>query len=186
MIVVHNSSYDMRILVFVLMPNHWHLILYPRKDGDMGTFMHKVTNAHTRKVHALTKTVGTGPLYQGRYKSFIIENDKHLLTVILTVMRYVERNPVRAKMVKRCEDWQWGSAFMRKQTSKDMIAPPPMSLPRNYAVWISEPETTDILEQVRCSVVRGAPFGGAVWKEEMLSKHSLVSMVRSEGRPKKI
>ena len=81
---------DMCILAFALMPNHWHLLLYPKKDGDMGEFMHWLTNAHTRRVHALTETTGTGPLYQGRYKSFLAKSDHHLLTVL----KYIERNPV--------------------------------------------------------------------------------------------
>ncbi len=84
----------MRILAYTLMPNHWHLVLYPQNDGDMGTFMHRLSNAHTRKVHAKTLTNGSGHLYQGRYKSFLVGDDRYLLTLI----KYVERNPVRAKL----------------------------------------------------------------------------------------
>ena len=73
---------EMRVLAFALMPNHWHLALYPHADGDMGTFMHRITNTHTRIIHARTGTTGTGPLYQGRYKSFLVEDDQHLLEKI--------------------------------------------------------------------------------------------------------
>lgn len=90
----------MRLLAYCLMPNHWHLLVYPEHDGALSVFMHKLTNAHTRHVHTTTKTIGTGPLYQGRYKSFLIEKDTHLLTVI----KYVERNAVRAKLSKRAEN----------------------------------------------------------------------------------
>ena len=131
-----------------------------------------------------TKTTGTGPLYQGRYKSFVIENDKHLLTVI----KYVERNPVRAKLAKRCEEWRWGSAWIRTHgnaAQKSILAVSPVPLPRNYSAWIHEAENAEVLDGIRRSVVRGAPFGSTSWKEEMISTYGLISTVRAEGRPKK-
>src|SRR3989344_2617716 len=67
--------FDMRILAYELMPNHFHLVLYPKNDGDLGLFMHRLCNAHTRKVHAHTNTNGSGHLYQGRYKSFQLPDD---------------------------------------------------------------------------------------------------------------
>ncbi len=131
---------DMRILGYALMPNHWHLLLYPQNDGDMGLFMHWLTNAHTRRVHARTETIGTGPLYQGRYKSFLIKQDRHLLTVL----KYIERNPVRAKLSKNAESWQWGSAWLRlngtKKQSK-LLSESPVDLPRNYGAWINTPDS---------------------------------------------
>src|SRR3989344_8620297 len=59
---------DMRILAYTIMPNHWHLVLSPRKDGDLSIFMHWLSTTHTRRVHVATKTIGAGHLYQGRYK----------------------------------------------------------------------------------------------------------------------
>ena len=120
---------DMRILAYIIMPNHWHLVLYPKKDGNLGTFMHRLTNAHTRKVHALTKTNGSGHLYQGRYKSFLVATDNYLLSVI----KYVERNAVRAKLARQCENWQWGSAYRRIQgtrAEKKLLASSPTPLYR--------------------------------------------------------
>jgi putative transposase len=79
------------VLTYVLMPNHFHLALLPRHDGDLSEFMRLLTVTHTQRWHAAHHTAGTGPLYQGRFKSFPIERDEHLLTVL----RYIERNPVR-------------------------------------------------------------------------------------------
>lgn len=175
----------MRVLAFDVMPNHWHLALYPKDDGDMGVFMHRLTNAHTRRVHAETGTTGTGPLYQGRYKSFMIEDDAHLLTVI----KYIERNPVRAKLVRRCEEWQWGSAWLRAHGSiiatKRLIDESPVDLPGDYLHWVNTPDKEYELEHLRTSVQRGAPFGGERWTERMLQKHDLLSTVRRDGRPHK-
>lgn len=72
----------MRVLSYCIMPNHWHLVPYPRNDGDMSEFMHWLTTIHVRQRRTFTKSVGEGHLYQGTYKSFPIEADKHLTTVI--------------------------------------------------------------------------------------------------------
>ncbi len=140
------------------MPNHWHFLLYPQKDGNLGIFMHRFTNAHTRQVRAQTKTNGTGPLYQGRYKSFIIEGDFHFLTVL----KYIERNPVRAQLVQEVENWQWGSAWRRIHGSKEqkkLISTTPVELPSNYVQWINTPESIEELENIRVSVNKGSPYG---------------------------
>ena len=81
------------------MPNHWHFVLWPQGDGDLSEFMRWLTVTHTQRWHAAHHTAGTGPLYQGRFKSFPIQADDHLLTVL----RYVERNALRANLVERAD-----------------------------------------------------------------------------------
>ena len=63
----------MRLLSYSLMPNHWHLVVRPHKDGDLSEWMRWVTVTHTQRWHGKHKTLGTGPLYQGRFKSFPIQ-----------------------------------------------------------------------------------------------------------------
>ena len=175
---------DMRILAYTIMPNHWHLLLYPKKDGDLALFMHWLTTTHTRRVHVKTKTVGGGSLYQGRYKSFLVDTNKYLLTLI----KYIERNPVRAKLARRCEAWQWGSAWRRTQGNKkiaQLIDPSPEPLPHGYIRWVNTPENKDDLSLLRNSVNRGVPYGQGKWVERMIVKHHLESTVRSQGRPRK-
>ena len=58
----------MRLLSYCLMPNHWHLVLWPRADGELSDFVHWLTLTHTQRWHAHYRDVGTGHLYQGRYK----------------------------------------------------------------------------------------------------------------------
>ena len=91
----------MRILAWCVMPNHWHLLLWPREDGDLSTYMRLVTLTHTQRHHAHHASAGTGHLYQGRFKSFVVQDDAHFLTV----SRYVEANALRGKLVRRAEDW---------------------------------------------------------------------------------
>lgn len=175
---------DMRILAYCIMPNHWHLVLSPRNDGDLSIFMHWLSTTHTRRVHVATKTIGAGHLYQGRYKSFIVEDDNYLLALI----KYVERNPVRAKLVRQCELWQWGSAWRRingSREQKKLLDPSPTPLPHGYLKWINSTEKEDDLLEIRNAVNRGVPYGGERWVDRMIAKHHLESTVRPQGRPRK-
>jgi len=88
-----------RILAWCLMPNHWHLLLWPKQDGELGQFMQRLTTTHVRRWRLFRQSVGHGHLYQGTYKSFPVDEDDHFYTVC----RYVERNPLRAKLVRRAE-----------------------------------------------------------------------------------
>jgi len=101
---------QMRVLSYCVMPNHWHLVLWPHGDGELSQFVGWLTLTHTQRWHAHRHNAGTGHVYQGRFKSFIVESDEHLLTVC----RYVEANASRARLIDRAEDWEWGSAWRRR------------------------------------------------------------------------
>ena len=134
------SKFDMRLLAYCLMPNHFHLVVYPKKDNDVQKFMQWVTLTHTQRWHSQNKTAGTGHLYQGRYKSFLIQEDDHLLSVI----RYVERNPLRAKLVKKAENWAFSSL-----SKKDFLAPWPIDEPADYLSFVNTPMTAKEEEEIR-------------------------------------
>ena len=95
----------MRLLTYCLVPNHFHLLLWPREDGDLSAFMRWLTMTHTQRWHAHHSTAGTRHVYQRRYKSFPVQSGEHLLTVC----RYVERNALCANLVQRAEEWKSGS-----------------------------------------------------------------------------
>src|SRR5579864_1291885 len=84
------------------------LVLWPVlvRGGELTAFLPWLTHTHTQRWHAHYHSAGTGHLYQGRFRAFPIEEDDHLLTVL----RYVERNPLRAGLVQRAQDWPWSSA----------------------------------------------------------------------------
>jgi putative transposase len=87
-----------RVLAYCVIPNHWHFVLWPKADGELTRFLRWLTHTHTMRWHAHHHTGGTGHLYQGRFKAFPVQSDAHLLTVL----RYVERNAVRAKSGQAC------------------------------------------------------------------------------------
>ena len=64
---------SMRLLAYCVMPNHWHLVVWPRRDGDLSRFMNWLTLTHTQRWHQHRHTVGDGHVYQGRFKSFPVE-----------------------------------------------------------------------------------------------------------------
>ena len=85
------------------MPSHWHLVVWPLHDLDLSEYLRWLTVMHTSRWHSAHGTTGTGPLFQGRFKSFRIQEDEHFFTV----GRYVEPNALRAKPVCRPEQWRW-------------------------------------------------------------------------------
>ena len=174
----------MRLLAYAIMPNHWHLVLYPKTDTDMKDFMHWLTTTHVRQHRAKTKSIGHGHLYQGTYKSFPIEEDQHCTTVI----RYVEQNPLRAKLVKRAEYWKWGSLARRLRGNKEdkkLLSALPTRLPSNYLASVNTTPNNDDLEYIRHAIKKNAPYGSDAWVEKMVSTHDMLSTQRDGGRPRK-
>jgi len=172
-----------RIAAYCLMPNHWHLLLWPRDDGELSEVMRWITVTHTQRWHAHRQSFGSGPVYQGRFRSFPVQTDEHFLTVA----RYVERNAVRSKLVKRAEQWQWSSLWRWAQGDPKLLAflsDWPVKRPRQWVGWVNRPETASELEDLRCSAQRGRPFGSQGWVVRIAKRLSLESTLRPRGRPK--
>lgn len=176
---------DVPLLCYCLMPNHWHLVLEPRGDGDMGRFMQRLTLTHARRWQEHRRLHGTGHVYQGRYKSFPIQDDEHFLTVA----RYVERNAVRANLCKRAEAWRWSSLWRRRHPDEVDAERPalsrwPMDAPRGWLRTVNAALSERALQTVRVSASRGRPFGGDDWVTKVTKRLGLESTFRPRGRPK--
>ena len=171
-----------RIICYCLMPNHWHLVLWPKEDGELSEFMRLMSVTHTQRWHAHHHTSGTGPLYEGRFKSFPIQRDEHLLTVC----RYVERNALRANLVTSAERWAWGSLAKRLiQQPPEWLMPMnrwPVEAPADWKKWVNRAETAAELDAVRRSVKRGSPFGSEPWQKRTARILNLESTLRPRGR----
>jgi putative transposase len=112
--------------------------------------------------HAHYHTSGTGHIYQGRFKSFPIEADDHLLRVL----RYVERNALRANLVKRAQDWRWSSLWRRcsgDAALRESLADWPVAEPKDWVRHVNQAETDAELEALRRSVMRSQPYGSEAW-----------------------
>ena len=107
----------MRLCAYCLMPNHWDLVVWPERDGDLPAFMQQVTNTHVKRWKEHRHEIGYGHLYQGRYKCFPVETEDYFYQVV----RYVERNALRANLVERAESWRWSS--LRRVEREDPAFP---------------------------------------------------------------
>jgi len=177
---------SLRILAYCLMPNHWHMVVWPKRgaDGQVSEFFRWLTVTHTQRWHAHYHTSGTGHLYQGRFKSFPVESDDHLYTVL----RYVERNPVRANLVEEAEAWQWSSAwryYHGDENARALLADWPIPRPRDWPAQVNRAQTPAELEALHRSVQRGRPYGSDAWSKRTIARLGLEWTVRPRGRPRK-
>src|SRR5467141_411701 len=178
------EKHPIRVLSYCLMPNHWHLVLWPAREGELTAFVRWLTHTHTMRWHAHYHTAGTGHLYQGRFKSFPVQEDDHLYTVL----RYVERNPLRAGLVRRAEDWPWSSLACRLaggEVALGRLHPGPVALATNWLQLVNESQTAAELEAMGRSVARGRPYGSDGWVQAVVQRVGLQSTIRPRGRPRK-
>jgi putative transposase len=164
---------------YCLMPNHFHLLLVPQREGSLSRLMQWVMTSHVRYYHKKNKT--SGHIWQGRYKSFMVEQESYYITLI----RYIEANALRAKLVERAEAWEYGSLHARVLNDTTILHEPSMTLPDDWTKYVNEPIYPHELAKIRNSVNRQAPLGEPAWQEETAAKHGLLSTLRSRGRPKK-
>jgi putative transposase len=169
----------MRVLAYCLLNNHFHLVLWPHGDGDLSRWMQWLLTAHVRRYHRHYH--GSGHVWQGRFKAFPIQQDEHLLTVL----RYVERNPVRANLVARAQDWLWSSAAVwgRKEWPAWLEAGP-VRYEGNWLRWVNRPQTVAEEESLRKCIARGTPYGGRLWQRLTSRRLGLESSLRPRGRPR--
>ena len=202
-----HARVPVRVLAYCLMPDHWHLVVWPRREHDLSEFMRWLTVTHTRRWHAHRDVSGSGHLYQGRYRSFPVEPGDPLLTVV----RYVESNALRDRRARRAEDWLWSSLAHRPGVAKgakgrgkgrpnrpagadgglaasaaDLLDDGPTDLPRDWAARVNEPLAPEELKALRNSVQRGAPFGSGKWTAKVVDKMGLQHTLRPRGRPRKV
>lgn len=119
------------VLAYALMPNHWHLLLRPGSSSELSQLLHSLTARHAARFRHASGTVGGGHVYQARFSSTVVRDAVQYLRTV----RYVETNPLRAKLVGRAEDWKWTSLFERVQEPRRLTAGP-VALPPP-AEWLS-------------------------------------------------
>ena len=169
---------------YCLMPNHGHLVVEVEKMSDLSKWVHGVCNRHVRGYHRQNPRMGGGHIYQGRYKSFPIEDENYLYTVLC----YVEANPLRARLVTRAEDWPWSSLSGKGifdgllEVQRPKLAPWPRGPQWTQEVNLALP--TDRLQDIRACVQRGKPLGSEYWVSA-LTQGDLASTVLPRGRPRK-
>ena len=161
------------------MRNHWHFVLWPREEGEVTAFMRWLAHTHAMRWHVAHGTVGQGHLYQGRFKSFPIEEDEHFLTVC----RYVERNALTAHVVDRAEDWRWSSLWARRRGDeqlKAILSDWPVERPMGWMKLVNEPMTEKEVEGVRTCIAKPT-----LWKRGVARETSETPRFGSHAAPRR-
>ncbi len=178
-----HRHHPLPLLGWCLMGNHWHFVAHPRRDGDLSRFFGYLGLLHATRWQAAHDAIGIGHVYQGRFKNFMIQQDEHLLWVL----RYVERNPLRAKLVKRAQDWPWSSLHARSHGPPELAAllsDWPIDRPRNWIAEVNAPQSAAEEEAIGQTIKRTSPLGERAWVQRMAERHDLFSTLRPRGRQK--
>lgn len=173
-----------RVLAYCIMPDHWHLVLAPRADGQLSSFMRWLTLTHAQRWHARHRSIGSGHIYRGRYRSFIVQSGHPLHAVC----RYVERNPVRARLARRPDGWRWSSLRLRRApapAATGLLDDVGLPAAQEWLGYVVRPEPARELEALRYSVNRGLPFGEPGWCARMVERFDLTATTRPRGRPRR-
>jgi putative transposase len=174
----------LRILAYCILSNHWHFVVWPKADGQVTDYFRWLAHTHAMRWRVAHRTVGYGHLYQGRFKSFPVQSDEHLLTVA----RYVERNAVSAGLVEQAEFWPYSSLYVRSHGEdpiRELLANWPIERPTDWVQRVNTPLSSVELKRLRNSVVRGCPFGTEAWVDRTARRLGLEHSLRREGRPPK-
>ena len=176
------ERYPIDLLTYCIMPNHLHSVVRPRTDQALGRWMGWIGVTHVRRHHQHDHRRGGGHLYQGRFKSFPVESDEHFLTLC----RYVEANPVRAKLVERAQRWRWSGLWRRSARAADLpLSAWPMRRPPGWIERVNQPLPRSTVVALRECVQRGRPWGEATWVQETADRLGLGFTLRGPGRPRK-
>jgi len=169
------------VFAYCLMPNHFHMVLRPNRDGDLAEFMRLGTVAHSKRWHEFHGTKGQGAVYQGRYRSFVVGTERYFLNAC----RYVEANARRGSLVPRAEDWDWSSLAARVNNCQLLrLATWPILQPSDWLDRVNREPTDTELDAIRLSVRRSRPFGPHVWAVRTAARLGTSQALRDQGRPR--
>jgi putative transposase len=170
------------VFAYCVMPNHFHLVVRPGSDENLARFMQLLTGGHARHWNVARGVPGVGAVYQGRYRAFPIQHDRHFVTVC----RYVEQNALRAGMVRRAEDWPWTSLVEDcRNCNGQWLDPWPIPKPQNWLEFVNELPSPDVLAALRRSLRHGVPFGDVAWRQATASQLNLPPSPPQMGRPRR-
>lgn len=174
------TRHPTRLYFYCLMPNHFHMVLSPTDTAELGKFMQWLMTSHVRRHHKRYET--SGHIWQGRYKSFIIQQDTHLLAV----GRYVEGNPLRAGLVHSAQEWPWSShqELLGRHHTR-LLDALPIELPANWNLYVDQSQNEHELAKLRQCLNRQAPYGSIDWQMTISKDLGLESTIRPRGRPRK-
>jgi putative transposase len=183
------ARYPFRLYGYCLMPNHFHLLLQPEPGQSISRILQSLTVAHTWRYHKRNRS--SGHVWQGRFRSPVIQGDEHLLVVL----RYIEANPLRASMVADLGDYRWSSyqthglgrpdALLSPFPEWERLGPTEAQRRRRWRAKLRASQRLEELRAVRASVCSGRPFGHPEWTEQIAARLRIDLHPKPRGRPPK-
>jgi putative transposase len=173
---------------YCLMSNHVHLLIRPL-DTPISRLMQSLLVSHTQRYHRCHHS--GGHVWQGRFKSPVIQDDDHLLTVL----RYIEANPLRARMVEAAGNYRWSSFAAHGLGRLDPLLDPiaefaalaktAKTRQRRWSAFVHQTPSDEELAAIRRSCSTGLPLGTPDWVERLADRLGLDLTIRPRGRPRK-
>ncbi|MDH3597367.1 MAG: transposase [Rhodospirillales bacterium] len=158
----HCAAAEVAVWAYCLMPNHVHLILVPRDADGLRRALGEAHRRYTRRVNF--REGWRGHLWQERFHSFAMD-EAHLLAAA----RYVELNPVRAKLKRRARDWRWSSARAHLAGKDDALVAvaPLLELVPDWRAFLAGGLEEEALEALRRHTRTGRPLGSPAFLEAL-------------------
>jgi len=139
------SRYSVDVFGYNVMPNHFHLLLRQRSEEAISAFLHRLTGGSACYYRRATSSVGLGHVYQRRFWSHVVSDERHYLIGL----RYVEDNARRAGLAARAEDWRWGSLWERVTGGRSLLAPSAVALQAQWVDLVNQGQPPDDLQPFR-------------------------------------
>jgi putative transposase len=182
LLLEYSKKYGLETLAYCLMTNHIHLVCVPAQEKSLSLALKPLDMRYAQHVNW---TYGiSGRLWQGRFFSCVLD-DEHLWAAI----RYVEQNPVRARIVQRAEHYAWSSAAAHCSLRQDpILSPLPEGCPvelADWSAWLAEGDHAEMLETLRRYTRTGRPAGGKHFVAELESRLGRTLQAKPTGRPPK-
>ena len=178
------ERFEPRLLAYCVLPKHWHLVLTPRKDGDLSKLMGWLMTTHSARWHSKPRRSGTGGLYERRFRSFPVQDDVKLLDIL----GFVESHPVRSGLVDSAIDWHWSSLSRRvskSETNRPVVSSPPVPLPARWTNQLTSEISEDVFAGIMHCIKRSCPYGESTWVQKTAVRLEIETTLRPRGRPKK-
>jgi putative transposase len=174
------GRYKLGIWAWCLMTNHVHLVVVPERKDSLARAVGEAHRRYTRRIN-LREAV-RGHLFQERFHSFPIQADGHLLAVV----RYVERNPMRAKMVVHAEDYSWSSARYHVAGRVDRLvkSSPIRGMVKDWRRFLRGDEARTEVDTIRQHVRTGRPWGATPWVKKLEGRLGRPLLPRIGGWPR--
>ena len=179
------ERFEPRLIAYCILPKHWHLVLTPRKDGDLSKFMAWLTMTHSVRWHTKPKRSASGGLYERRFRSFPVQDNSQLLDVL----RFVESHPIRSGLVKDLRDWPWSSWSRRAQepdAAWPLLSNPPIPFPSDWNKQLCQEIPSESFDRILQCIQRSCPYGASDWVQKTVVRLGIESTIRPRGRPKKV